>query len=350
MKLKWLALILAVGVLTLTACNGQAISAPTATAAPTDTPAPTVTPQPTVTFTPSPTNTPQPTNTPRPTKTPAPTKTPTPLPTLALGKTQVVAPGGFSFQSVSGYDTGVEGGNVHVTDQSGRLIIMLSGVNTYDDNKSAEYIMNDYLDAVAKAGNGEFKQETPYTITIGGVDGFAVDVTGTLFDKPLQGQSVIVMPSKNQFLYGLAVSNLGADKQHWETEGHRVFDALLGSIKFVKAAASPKPSTGSAKSACPVSTDATYGYTKGNPIKVGGGDFGGPSREREYLDVLRGPNGEALTYDRLGSVPFDNTILDIYEIRGLSKPVTLYIDEYSYTDPKAPVGFICASPFTLTVP
>jgi hypothetical protein len=28
----------------------------------------------------------------------------------------------------------------------------------------------------------------------------------------------------------------------------------------------------------------------------------------------------------------------------------LYVDEYSYTDPKAPVGFVCASPFTLTAP
>ena len=72
------------------------------------------------------------------------------------------------------------------------------------------------------------------------------------------------------------------------------------------------------------SLDATCGYTQANPIKVGGGAFGGPPRERAYLDV--------------------------FEVTGLEKTVTLYVDEDSYTVPQAPVGFICASPFTLAAP
>ena len=348
MNPKSLVLAVLICVLSLTACGGQATVSPTATSVPTDIPAPTTTPLPTATLTPTPTNTPQPTKTPRPTYTAAPTQTPAPLPTLTLGKAQVVAAGGFSFQPVSGYDANVKNGNVNITDKNGRLIIALSGVTTFDGSQSAEEVMTQYMDAVAKAGSGELKQGTPYTITLDGVSGVAVDVTGTLFDKPLQGQSIIVMPGKSQFLYALAVSNTGANKQQWEIEGRRVFEALLDSIKFVKPAAST--STGTVKSACPVSTDKTFGYTKANPIKVGGGDFGGPPREREYLDTLRGPNGEELTYDRLGSLPFDSTILDIYEIKGLKQTATLYVDEYSYTDPVAPAGFTCASSFTLTPP
>ena len=106
------------------------------------------------------------------------------------------------------------------------------------------------------------------------------------------------------------------------------------------------PSTG----ACVISTDKTYGYTQENAIKVGGDDFGGPSRERAYLDNLAGPNGETISYNRTGSLDFGDTILDAYAISGLSAKVVLYIDEYSFTEPQAPVGFTCLGAFSLTAP
>jgi hypothetical protein len=104
------------------------------------------------------------------------------------------------------------------------------------------------------------------------------------------------------------------------------------------------------QSPCAISSDFTYGFTQENPVKVGGGAFDGPPRERAYLDNLRGPNGESITYERTGSLPFGDTILDAFEIKGLSQSVTLYIDEYNYTEPRAPVGFTCASAFSLTPP
>ena len=348
MKLHLHSLVLVFCVVVVAGCNTQATTVPTAIVMPTGTPAPTATPQPTATSVPSPTSTPKPTNTPQPTNTPRPTVTPVPLPTLSLGKAQVIAAGGYSFQPVLGYDTKVNNNTVTIADTAGSLVIGISGVTTNNTSNSAEEIMDNFVSSVAKATHAEFHTGTPSKITIGGVDGIAVDVTGMVFDKPLHGQAVVVMPSKTQFLFGLGVSNTSIDKMQWEKEGSRVFSAVLNSVKFVKP--STTGNAGNAKSACPVSTDTTYAYTKANPIKVGGGDFGGPSREREYLGVLRGPNNEALTYDRLGSVPFDNTILDIYELKGLPKTVTLYVDEYSYTKPKAPAGLICASPFTLTAP
>lgn len=101
---------------------------------------------------------------------------------------------------------------------------------------------------------------------------------------------------------------------------------------------------------CIISTDSTYGYTQGNPIKVGGGDFGGPPRERAFLDNLLGPNGEKITYELTESFNFGDTILDTFEITSLQNKVTLYIDEYSYTEPQAPLGFTCLSNFPLTAP
>jgi hypothetical protein len=100
-------------------------------------------------------------------------------------------------------------------------------------------------------------------------------------------------------------------------------------------------------SACAVSGDSSYAYTQGNPIRVDGGPFGGPARARGYLDVLRGPAGQTVSYIRVGSLPTDETVLDVYELTydGIGSPVNLYVDQYSYSTPLAPVGFICASPF-----
>ncbi|MFZ5856373.1 MAG: hypothetical protein ACOYZ6_06045 [Chloroflexota bacterium] len=96
---------------------------------------------------------------------------------------------------------------------------------------------------------------------------------------------------------------------------------------------------------CPISTDDTYGYTLENPIRVGGDFFSGPSRERAYLDNLRGPNGEKFTYERHGSTHGIDTILDIYELYGLPTKVILYVDMYKYEQLMAPVGLTCAGPF-----
>lgn len=93
-----------------------------------------------------------------------------------------------------------------------------------------------------------------------------------------------------------------------------------------------------------VAADETYGYTEGNPIKVGGG----PARERAYLSLLRGPNGEAVRYEREGSCcPFETPngilgeghgLLDRYSVQigSVAKPVTLYLNMYDYEQPKAP--------------
>jgi len=98
-----------------------------------------------------------------------------------------------------------------------------------------------------------------------------------------------------------------------------------------------------------ISKDATYGFTAENPIKVGGGIEGGARGEQSYLNALRGPAGQAITYSRRGSCcPFktpngliNNTgMLDAYVVtwEGNDKPLTLYINMYDKANLFIPVG------------
>ncbi|ATB44615.1 hypothetical protein [Corallococcus macrosporus] len=88
-----------------------------------------------------------------------------------------------------------------------------------------------------------------------------------------------------------------------------------------------------------------YGYSSEDPIHVGGGVNG----EHEYLEHLRGPQGQKVRYERRGSCcffespdsPFGSGLLDVYDVTydGLEAPVTLYLNMYERKDPRAPEGF-----------
>lgn len=97
------------------------------------------------------------------------------------------------------------------------------------------------------------------------------------------------------------------------------------------------------------SDDPTYGYTEQNPVMVGR-EESGPLNERRFLNALTGPDGEAITYSRLGSCCHFKTknglinnagLLDKYEVayKGLEKPIILYINMYDSDVLKIPVGF-----------
>lgn len=99
-----------------------------------------------------------------------------------------------------------------------------------------------------------------------------------------------------------------------------------------------------------ISNDETYGVTPKNPVHVGGVENGvGPASEREYLNQLKGPNGETISYNRTSSCcAFDSPrgfmgsgLLDVYEITydGQKETIKIYINMYDYESPKAPAGF-----------
>ncbi len=101
-----------------------------------------------------------------------------------------------------------------------------------------------------------------------------------------------------------------------------------------------------------ISQDTTYGYSGDNPIKVGTGLRGGPSNQREYLNLLRDSHGNSVGYERKGScchyasenAIFGSAATDIYEITflnkdGLEEKVLLHISFYDYEEPIIPIGF-----------
>jgi hypothetical protein len=107
----------------------------------------------------------------------------------------------------------------------------------------------------------------------------------------------------------------------------------------------PGAQTGTPAATTAAQEPSGYGYTPEDPIKVGGG----PQGEREYLRFLRGPEGQPLRFQRLGSccgfsdpsLPLGGGLLDMYEVtyEGLEKPVTLFLDMYRREEPRAPSGF-----------
>ncbi|WNJ19471.1 hypothetical protein [Pontibacter sp. G13] len=97
-----------------------------------------------------------------------------------------------------------------------------------------------------------------------------------------------------------------------------------------------------------ISDDPTYGYSQHNPIMVGGVTEG-PKNERRFLLALTGPQGEKVSYHRVGSccpfkssnAPLGKGLLDMYEVswEGSSESTMLYLNMYDAGPLKAPKGF-----------
>lgn len=292
--------------------------------------------------TPEPTATVVPTST--STHTSEPTLTSTPLPIPAA--TDSLDPGDMASLVVSeGFSVSVpfpllhqvKGSVVQAGDPENTMNLSFAS-DQYDGTTPLMDIIDSFLANLEKRGF-RFTKETPINIQIDGVDGIAVNLSGDVSSSPFEGQAVAVSPRADFVLYGLGIARTDSDPDLWKSSGKPTFERMWKSIQFTDVDVS-----------CPVSTDKTYGFEKENPIKVGGGDFGGPSRERAYLDHLLGPNGEALTYNRNGSLDAGDVILDEYHITGSGVDAVIYIDEYNFSTLMAPVGFTCKGAFPLSVP
>ncbi len=94
-----------------------------------------------------------------------------------------------------------------------------------------------------------------------------------------------------------------------------------------------------------ITEESDYGYTKLNPIKVGGGI----SNVIRFFNALKGPHGQLIRFRKIGSCCYIETprgsmgggLLDMYEVRykGLKKPIVLYFNKYDYEPLQAPKGF-----------
>ena len=95
-----------------------------------------------------------------------------------------------------------------------------------------------------------------------------------------------------------------------------------------------------------MSDDPEYGYRAEKAIRTGGP---GPGKQRAFLDQLRGPEGQAVSYQRTGvcgayqnaAQPFGQAMIDCYTVRyeGQAQPATIYLDLYRTESLKVPQGF-----------
>jgi hypothetical protein len=174
------------------------------------------------------------------------------------------------------------------------------------------------------------------------LDGLQTELSGSLFGEPMFGSLVVLHPDGRCFsLLGMAASPEAGTL--WPTTGQVAFEALLGSVRFLPNLA-----------ACQIATDPTYGFSPENPIHLGSLNlYDGIARMEAYLNNLRGPNFEEISYTRLA--PDYNQagkIVDLYQVSypGMPQPLTLYFDLYTYEAPMAPAGFTCQAAFPLQQP
>jgi hypothetical protein len=277
------------------------------------------------------------------------------LPEIDLDDRVIVESGGFSFQPAVAYDTEVTDeagfGLAFLSGEGDSIIINMIGVPDAEailGGKSDLELLDELVADFVGNMNGAYELGESYAMRVGEAEGTAVDVSGILFDKPFIGQAVYSNPVGNQIFFAIALSR---DSETWATTGASAFAAMVASVESLSVSGDSDNGDGAtAVGPCPVSTDATYGYTEANPIQVGGDAFGGPPRERAYLDNLLGSNGETVTYEREGSIPFGDTFLDIYLVAYAGSSTTLYLDEYNWSEPQAPLGFTCVDTFPLTPP
>ena len=287
--------------------------------------------------------------TPEPTALPAPTFTPTPLPTPTLTPTPTATPvlrtvkveaDGFTLHIPNSLGFEVTNKILGVYDQEGTFLASFMRSPFDGRTNSPEDVIDNYIKAITERG-AKFTRSESTPITIGGVRGVSVEVTGILSDRPIEGRAVAVVPVQDSVLFAIGVSNLESGPDAWQTTGSVYFEAMLDTVEFIEV---------QNRGGCSISEDKTYGFTEANPIRVGGDFLEGPARERAYLDNLLGPNGEILAYERNGSISSGDTILDVYHITGANIDVVLYIDEYRYEPLQAPYGFTCAGEFLLSAP
>ena len=127
-----------------------------------------------------------PTQTATVTASPVPISTPTlvPTPTAPAPETVDVEADGFTISVPLSMDFDMNNNVVGIFDKEGTFIVSFTRSPYNSDSISLQNVIDDYLNEVASQG-GEFNQGESYPVTIGGAEGIAVDITGTLFEAPI---------------------------------------------------------------------------------------------------------------------------------------------------------------------
>jgi len=296
-------------------------------------------PSPTATTTPRPTP-PPPTATSTPWPTPEPTK---PAPTPSLGKTVSVRAGNFEFRPVMGYDVELSGKQAYIsTPYSNRFFTLI--IMPVDADVPTEFLVEFFTHTINLVEGAELEVGEVSPVVVGPLAGVTGPITGKVAGLRVRGRVSITKPRANQafFAYGLVFTE--TDKTEWQDIAQGQYDAMLSTLSFTNVTLVGE--------SCPVSTQANYGASSKTPIPIGGGRLNGLPLEVEYLQSIRGPSGEELSFSLVEPLQVSDSGPDSYEVTysGLSEPITLFFDPYSVAAPVAPANFTCAPGFPHSAP
>jgi len=249
-----------------------------------------------------------------------------------LGPRREVEHGGFALDIPDGFIPSYRPGTIILRQEDGDLTLSAGGGLELGPIP-LEIGLENFMLAMAQDVT-DLTQSEYETIQLAGQEGLAVDFQGMLGNQRFVGRILYLVTTDLHFLVVMG-SSLGQD---WESTGIEAYVAFIDSIELF----TPTPM----ERLCPVSADPTFGYTQENPIRVGQGDpLTGPSMQRDYLNLLFGPNGESVTYVRRGSFSSEDSILDEYQVTFGDPPTTaiLYLDQYHDGQFRLPQGFICGN-------
>lgn len=265
-----------------------------------------------------------------------------PLPTMVVEPSSPYSlnENGFSFTSVKGMTVQIRPPQAILSTLDQQAFFSLTSDELKQEN-DLKLLFNDFVGSIQQS-IPDLQATDPAPITVGGMEGLSTKITGTMNGGPFRGQVVLVVVDDKRVFYASGIGMVENAGDQWQAQGQPAFASVLDSVAFFE------PKTGG--DLCAVSADPTYGTTTENPIKVGGDWTEGPYRERAFMDLLRGPNGEEITYERVRSEQVGDIILDVYEINGLAEKVTLYLDMYNFDVLEIPAGFTCSGPIPLGAP
>ncbi len=168
------------------------------------------------------------TPTPTPTATPTPTPPPTPTSSVELDNPVTVQNGGFSFRPVRGYQVEIENDAAYINSPNLRTLAFMAGTYDASESEDLQQLSQDFLDEI-RSDMPDLVVSAPWTLSVGGVEGQATDLSGTLSGTETVGRLVVAVPYSHQFFVAVCLTN-GADE--WEREGRQAFEAMLGSVTF----------------------------------------------------------------------------------------------------------------------
>jgi hypothetical protein len=165
------------------------------------------------------------------TVTPQPALTATLIPPTLAARFIDLKRGGFSLAVQPELEFETDDYSINLSDKGGELIVSLNGKPYIASIYTLESFLDKYLVEMAARG-GSFNRSESYAVTIDGMSGIAIDLTGNFLEAPMAGKAVAISPGKDFIVFGLGMSNLNTHKNGWAESGSVIFEALIASIKF----------------------------------------------------------------------------------------------------------------------